>query len=51
MAGDELSEISQWSEGHSLATHAQTHGGQLPKKDMRMTTHGSLVVRVHASSG
>ena len=51
MVGDELSERSQWSEGHSLATHAQTYGGQLPEKDMCMMTHGSLVVRVHASSG
>ena len=35
----------------SRATHASAREGQLSEKDMRVTAHGSLVIRVLASSG
>ena len=37
--------------GHSRATHEPTREGQLPKKDMHMTTRRSLVIEVIASGG
>ena len=51
LSGDEPGGRIRWPEGHSCATHALAREGQLSEKDMRVTGHGSLVIRVLASSG
>ena len=49
--GDESGGRSQWSGGHSSATHAPTRGGQVQEKDTRITTRGSSIVGVLAFDG
>ena len=49
--GDEPGGRIRWPEGHSHAIHASALWEQLPKKDTRVTIHGSSVARVLASGG